>query len=115
MENKSLHHAESSAHKRFTVSGRAMLETAGRVIPGEVVVISAGEMLVKSATSFPCDSGDAIDFSVSVGGGQFLVVGQGTAVWIRPGEVRIKFLQEPPGISGLIAWLERGSTSRDRR
>jgi hypothetical protein len=107
MENRSLHPAEQRAHKRFIVSGRAMLETAGRFISGEVVTVSAGGMFVKSATDLPCDIEGAIDFSVSVGGGQFLVVGPGTVVWTRPGEVGIKFLQEPLGIRGLLAWLER--------
>jgi len=98
---------EQRAHKRFIVSGRAMLEKDGRAIFGQVVSISAGGMHVKGATDLLCDTGIAIDFSVSVGGGQFLMVGQGMVVWIRPGEVEIKFLQDPLGIRGLLAWLER--------
>ena len=95
------------AHKRFIVPGRAMLETAGSVISGEIVSISAGGMRVKGATDLRCETESAIDFSVSVGGGQFLMVGQGTVVWIRPGEVGIRFLQDPLGIRGLLDWLER--------
>jgi hypothetical protein len=90
MNNKFFHSAESGAHKRFIVSGRALLEMSGRIICGEIVSISLEEMLVKGETNLSSDSGSTIDFSVSIGGGRFLIVGQGTVVWIRLGEMSIK-------------------------
>ena len=97
---------ERRAHKRFIVAGRAKLETAGRVISGEVVTISAGGMLVRSQTQAPVGTEVAIDLAVSVNGGQFLLAARGTVVWTQPGEVGVKFLQEPPGLKQLLIWLE---------
>ena len=99
--------AEKRAHKRFIVSGRTKLETASGPISGEVVTIGAGGLLVRIQTQAPVGTEVAIDLAVSVSGGQFLLAGQGRVVWSRAGEMGIKFLDDSPGLSRLLIWLER--------
>lgn len=84
-----------------------MLESPEHVVFGEVVTISVGGMRVKSPMYYLYDIETTIDFSLSFGGGQFLVVGAGKVIYIRPGEVEIQFLQNPMGIRGLLDRLEK--------
>ena len=95
------------AHKRYIVSGVAQLETGGSRFPGRLVTVGGGGMLVRSKVIPPKDTLIGVGFSVAGFEAQSPLVATSTVVWTQPGEIGLKFVQEPPELTTLLAWLER--------
>jgi hypothetical protein len=98
---------EQRAHKRYTLSGSATMQTAGRRIAGKVVNLSSGGLLVKSNMIAPVGTEISMNFSLSVAAGGFEASVRGIVVWIRLGMVGIQFLEGPPGLAELLMGLEK--------
>ncbi len=64
-------------------------------------------MLVRSEVTPPKDTLVGVDFSVAGFAAEPPLMATSTVVWTQPGKIGLQFLQEPPGLTTLLAWLER--------
>ena len=64
-------------------------------------------MLVRSEASPPSGAQVGVDFSIAGFAAEAPITATGAVVWTQPGKVGLKFLQDPPGLKALLAWLER--------
>ena len=64
-------------------------------------------MLVRSEASPPSGTQVGVGFSISGFAAESPITATGAVVWTQPGKVGLKFLQDPPGLKTVLAWLER--------
>jgi hypothetical protein len=94
------------AHRRFIIAGTAHLAAGEANIPGQLVTLGGGGMLVRTDVTPSSGSQVGIGFSVPGFPGNSPLKAVGTVVWTQPGKVGVKFNDIPPGLSSLLQWLE---------
>ena len=98
---------EKRVHKRFIVSGSAVIQLEDRKVPAKVVGLGAGGLLILCEPIPPLGAEVQINFAVWGLAGEFPVGARGNVVWTQPGKVGLEFLEEPDGIRALLTFLER--------
>lgn len=97
---------ERRQHRRYLISGKAIMDTSLGRASGELVDVGQGGLLLFSDVTPPKGTGVAVYFIVQ--GYPLQVEANGKVVRSEAGTVGINFTDEPPELEEVLLWLEAG-------
>ena len=96
---------EGRRHKRYPVAGQAEFWTASMKATCDLLDVSKGGVLIRSADVPSGESGITVRFTVL--GYSRMFEADGHVVRAQLDSIAVMFFDEPPGLDGLLRWLER--------